>query len=166
MSKITLRTRQTQKGIRVTTVCRGSQPNGKGRTKVQFKQDCDVNRIMARFQKTGELPQRGNPQKPLYGDFTQVGTFQESLNIVAEAQAQFQALPSRVRARFQNDPATFLEFCGKKENLPEMVKLGLATKRQLQDDAGQSTASNSPKAKKKAPAGDAGGEKPKKGADQ
>lgn len=166
--KLIIRTRRNSMGQRYVTTCPGSQPDGKGgfkgRTKVQFKQDCDINRIVARFKKTGELPVAGRMQKPLYGDFTSVGTFQESLNVVATAQAQFQLLPAKVRQRFGNDPAQFLAFCGDPKNMNEMIELGLAEKRK--PDAVPKQRVKTAGGGKKAPAGEAGGKKPKKGADQ
>ncbi|QXP08056.1 MAG: internal scaffolding protein [Arizlama microvirus] len=52
------------------------------------------------------------------------------MNIVALANEQFANLSAHVRKRFQNDPQEFLQFTSDPENLPEMVKLGLAIKRE------------------------------------
>lgn len=81
---------------------------GTGRTKSSFKDECDVNKIVSRYQKTGQLPSliKNNPR---YGDFASVPDFQDALNLVAHAQEQFAALPSRVRAECYNDPAVFLD---------------------------------------------------------
>jgi len=49
------------------------------------------------------------------------------MNTVIVAQSAFDALPARIRERFRNDPAQFLHFMSEDSNLPEMIKLGLAT---------------------------------------
>lgn len=94
------------------------------RTKQAFKDECDINNILAKYNKTGLLPDmiKANPQ---YGDFSDVPDYQTSLNIVAKVQEQFENLPAKVRDRFKNDPSQFLEFVNNKENLPEMEKMGL-----------------------------------------
>lgn len=54
--------------------------------------------------------------------------FQEAMNIVMKAKEQFDEMPSKVRARFDNDPAQFLDFVQNPANLEEMYSLGLAVK--------------------------------------
>jgi len=100
----------------------------KGRTKQSMKDECDINKITARYERTGALPDmiREDPQ---YGDFSDVPSFQEALHLVSLAETQFGALDARVRARFENDPAQFLAFATDPANLGEMVKLGLAVER-------------------------------------
>lgn len=94
-------------------------------TKQAEKDACDVNLILNRFERTGVLPDMIR-QDGRYGDFSDVGTYQEALNTVILAQEQFEALDAHVRDRFGNDPMKMLEFCSRSENLEEMVKLGLA----------------------------------------
>lgn len=103
-------------------------PKSQG-VKQNMADDTDINNIMKRYESTGALPQMIRAQ-PRYGDFSDPIDYQESLNIVRFAQEQFEALPARVRERFGNDPQKFLEFTGDPENREEMVKLGLATKRE------------------------------------
>lgn len=88
------------------------------------KDDADINTILKRFETTGELPSMIKSE-PQYGDFSDMGSFHEAQEIVARAKEQFDALPARVRDRFANDPARFLEFCENADNLEEMGKLGL-----------------------------------------
>lgn len=52
--------------------------------------------------------------------------FQEAMFIVARAQESFDAMPSAIRSRFNNSAAEFLDFVHNKDNIPEMIKLGLA----------------------------------------
>lgn len=100
--------------------------NDRGLTKQSQKDDADINVITRRYEKTGVLPDLIRAE-PRYGDFTDVPSYQASLHIVAHAEEQFAALDAHTRARFQNDPAKFLEFATNPASLDEMVKMGLAT---------------------------------------
>lgn len=95
-------------------------------TKQAFKDECDINNILRRFEKTGQLPDLIK-QNPQYGDFSNVPEYQQALNTVQHAQEQFAALSSKIRERFANDPAKFLQFATDPANAPEMVRMGLAT---------------------------------------
>jgi len=102
---------------------------GPGMTKQEFREECNVNNILRKYRKTGLLPSmiKSNPQ---YGDFSDVGSYQEACNIVLFAQEQFSALPASTRDRFGNDPVKFLEFVNDPRNSDELVKMGLATKKE------------------------------------
>jgi len=104
---------------RVTVDC-----SGDGRTHQSFKNECDINRIMARHRKTGLVKQRQD--RPQYGDFSNVGDYQQALDLVITAEAMFSELSSDVRARFQNDPQQFLNFVDDPANQDEAVELGIA----------------------------------------
>lgn len=88
------------------------------------KDNCDINVIIKRFGVTGVVPQ--NIRQPLQGDFTGVSDFRSAMDAVVQAQRSFDQLDAKSRARFNNDPQLFLEFCSDKENLAEMRKMGLA----------------------------------------
>lgn len=94
-----------------------------GMTKQSFKDECDVNRIMARYLATGELPNI-NALPPQYLDVTALD-FQEHQNFIAGANSLFQELPSAIRSRFGNSPAEFLDFCSHEKNRPELAEMGL-----------------------------------------
>lgn len=97
---------------------------GPGKTKQSFKDECDINTIMARYQVSG-LIDHFNPSQPQYLDCTGAD-YQLAMQTVASAMSMFQELPSSVRSRFENDPAKFLDFAQNPENLPEMAEMGLA----------------------------------------
>jgi phage internal scaffolding protein len=99
--------------------------SGPSRVRQQFKKDCDMNSIMSKFKATG-LITHTSQRSPQYGDFSNIPDYAGSLEIVLAAQAAFNALPSKVRARFKNDPATFVEFASDAANGEELIKLGLA----------------------------------------
>ena len=90
------------------------------------KDECDINNIMAKWERTGVLD-HFNKHQGQYGDFTEIPTnYQESLNSVLLAEEMFNELPSKIRRKFANDPGNFLDFATDPENIDEMIKLGLA----------------------------------------
>lgn len=93
-------------------------------TKQSFKDECNINKIMDKFQKTGAI-NHYTTHAPQYGDCTAV-ELADALNIVAQAEEMFDELPSELRKKFGNDPEQFLEFVQDPKNLEEMRELGLA----------------------------------------
>ena len=98
-------------------------PHGISMTKQADKDKANIHNILKRYEKTGLLPQR--VVSPIEGDVPQVESYHQALTILVEAQQAFDALPSNVRQKFENDPAQFLEFCNDAENKEEMKELGL-----------------------------------------
>jgi len=92
-------------------------------TKQSFRDECDINNILRQFNVTGQLP-AGSVQ-PQYGDFSGITDYQSALNAVMAAQDSFLQLPAKVRAKFDNDPALFVEFASDEANRDEMKALGL-----------------------------------------
>ncbi len=93
--------------------------------KQSFADECNINNIMAKFNKTGIL-EHENKRKPRYGDLIDAVDYHSSLNKTIEAQDAFDNLPSAIRSRFNNEPGEFLEFVDNPENAEELVTLGLA----------------------------------------
>lgn len=110
-----------------------------GRTKQSFAEDADINNIMKKYQTHGVLPDMIR-MDPTYGDYSEVTTYQESLNIVIHAQEQFNNLSAELRARFNNEPAKFLEFTNDPGNAQELIDLGLATAREQAPQKGEPVA--------------------------
>jgi len=96
-----------------------------GRTKQADLKESDINFIMKRYEKTGQVPEPFY-KNPVYGDFSEVPDFQEALNIVNRARDQFYGLEASVRSKFDNDPAKFLAFVNDPNNQEELIKMGLA----------------------------------------
>lgn len=101
-------------------------------TEQSHKDDCDINLIIERFD-GDELAALQKKQPALYGDFSNAPDYQESLDIVRNANDQFAGLPSKVRKEFDNDPYKFLAFASDAANAERMVDLGLAVKRPIID---------------------------------
>lgn len=97
-----------------------------GRTKQYFRDECDVNRIMARYLETGILDGR-DPASARFVDCTalQALDYQGAMNFIIDAQAVFSSLPSSIRSRFRNDPAELLAFVDNPANRDEAISLGL-----------------------------------------
>lgn len=96
------------------------------RTQQHFKEQCDINRIVSTYAKTGLVP--GNPRTPVEEDFVGIIDFHTAMNAVRRADEAFMELPAELRSRFHNDPQEYVEFCLDKENLDELVQMGLAPK--------------------------------------
>lgn len=97
-------------------------------TKQSFKAECDINNIIKQFQNTGIVSHINEQAKQgMYADLPPPLDYQESLELVRQAQTSFDSLPSKVRNRFDNDPEKFLAFVADPANQQEMVDLGLAT---------------------------------------
>lgn len=99
---------------------------GPGVTKQSFKDECDVNKIIARFEKTGMI-EAINKNQPFYGDVSALVDYHEALNVVAEAQSLFNAMSAEVRERFSNDPEKMIAFLNDKKNDKEAIEMGLIT---------------------------------------
>lgn len=101
---------------------------GGSRTKQSFKAECDINNIMAKYQKTGSLAHAQQHQGE-YG-FASAVSFHEAMNIVTQAEQMFASLPSTLRNRFSNDPGAYLDFVQNPDNEDEMRELGLLVDRE------------------------------------
>lgn len=95
------------------------------RTKQEFAKDCDINLIMARYRKTGVLPESARAAAARYGDFGQIPDFMEMQERILAANELFAALPAAVRKQFDNDPGQFIAASETKEGIELMKKLGL-----------------------------------------
>ena len=97
------------------------------RTEQSHRDACDVNKLVARYEKTGVLPQVAD-RKCWYGDFSNVKDYQVALNQLNNAQILFDNLSVKVRNRFDNDVSKLLSFLDKKSNLAEAIELGIIAK--------------------------------------
>lgn len=95
-----------------------------GRTKQQFKDECDVNVLMAQYMRTGILDGR-DPASARYMDVSAPFDFHQAMNFIADATGQFYDLPAALRARFGNDPGELLSFLDNPYNKAEAIALGL-----------------------------------------
>jgi len=95
-------------------------------TKQEFQFECDINNVIKSFSQTGMFKHvSARAAQGSYEDLPDSFDFQESLHQVREAKEAFMSLPSKIRARFSNDPAEFLSFIHNPENEAEIRTLGL-----------------------------------------
>lgn len=92
-----------------------------------FKDECDVNNILKKYESTGLVTHVANGT-PSYGDFSSVPDYQHAQNLLIEAQDRFDALPASLRKRFDNDPLVMLSFIEDPNNREEAEQLGLVNK--------------------------------------
>ncbi|WNK13159.1 MAG: internal scaffolding protein [Microvirus sp.] len=97
---------------------------GPGRTLQQFKDESDINTIMGQYMRTGVLPSLVDPKSGQYIDATGF-EYQAAMELVASANSMFHNLPSALRARFNNNPADFLEFAENPDNQARLAELGV-----------------------------------------
>lgn len=92
----------------------------------QFRDECNINILFARYLETGEMPQIRDGLT--YGNFEGIFDFQTAMNAVRTAEGLFSQLPARVKNRFDNDPQKLLDFMARDENREEAEFLGLVAK--------------------------------------
>lgn len=96
---------------------------GDTKTQKHFRDEVNINTIMEKARRTGMIPV--SMSSPLYGDFTSAADFMSAQCKIAEAKEAFDALPSNIRNRFDNDPAKLIDFMSDAENKDEAIRLGL-----------------------------------------
>ncbi len=123
-------------------------------TKQSFKDECDINNIMKKYRKTGQLdPASMNQRQEIFADVSEFGDFQEMQNKIQKAEEAFSTLSSELRARFQNDPAQLLEFVSDRSNLDEARELGIIQKEEPEPDTQKSEPVVPPKTTVEPPTG-------------
>lgn len=92
-------------------------------TRQSFKDECNINNIVARFIQTGAVD-HVREYGAQYGEVSSMD-LHEAMNTALKAQDMFDALPAKLREHFGQDPGVFLDFVADPANLDEMKQLGL-----------------------------------------
>jgi len=87
------------------------------------EEESNINTIVRRFGLTGELP--NDVKVPQSGDFSNLPDFHTAMNLVRKTQEEFLRIPADLRARFNNDPQSFMAFIEDESNREEARRLGL-----------------------------------------
>lgn len=90
-------------------------------TKQEFYKESDINLIMSRHARGGALP--SGDRLAQYGDFTRVD-YRAMRDQVARASQEFEALPSDLRRKFDNDPSSYYSFVAEADGA-QLRELGL-----------------------------------------
>lgn len=133
---------------------------GDGRTKQSFKDETDINKLLARAAK-GDSLSHLQKHGAEYGDFSDVDDLLSAHERLSRGVEIFAELPSAVRREFHNDMGAFFNFvndpanAGKlRERLPELAKPGVqlpAVLRSVMSEANPALASTPPEAPPEAP---------------
>jgi len=107
-----------------------TMPVGNTRAQKQFKEECDVNNIIAKYRKTGSITHVRNAEQGVYMDLTELPSLMEAQKVVIAAATAFESVPSHIRQRFSHDPQQFIDFLSDPKNNEEAIKLGLKTKKE------------------------------------
>jgi len=110
----------------------GINTGTEGGAKQSFREECDINTIVERFGLGYELPE--NIRVPQYGDFSDITDFHTAMNATAKAREAFDQLPAEIRAKFNNDPGSYVDFCLDPENREELKKMGLISPEAIKRD--------------------------------
>ena len=124
----TLYSRHLSSGVRFT------KPS---MTEQAHRDDYDINRLIKRAPRTGMVASADQIRNVYYGDFSEVGQSLENHLRILEAQEHFMALPSNVRAHFDNDPRKLLRSLAddSEANINKLVELGLVNPPKKKNDA-------------------------------
>lgn len=97
---------------------------GKSRTQQHFTEATQVNNIIQKHTSNG-IEQDGNigTRKATFGNYTGVD-FREMQTKLAQANETFDALPGKIRKRFDHDVSKLIEFVQDDNNLEEAKTLG------------------------------------------
>lgn len=99
--------------------------------KESFKKQTDINYIVKKYlANSPETWEYLSKVQRNYQDVSNITDYRTALNKVNEAKSHFMLLPPKVRYKFANGPAKFLDFIKDPKNKSEMVELGLIQKEQ------------------------------------
>ena len=111
-----------------------SQQGEISKTVQSEKDSCDVNLIMKRFERTGQISHVVTVP-PQFIDTTQRMSYEDALMHMEDAKADFMALPSEVRTYFGHDPKTFIKVISDPSelDLQNFKKMNLIVEREISE---------------------------------
>ena len=102
------------------------ETEGESLTEQQFAEESQTINKIRKYDSQGFFDSiNRNPAQ--YNDFTQVRDLADAIDQIENARDAFQTIPSDIRKKFNNSPSEFFDFASKESNYDELVKLGLAT---------------------------------------
>lgn len=88
------------------------------KTDESFASSCDVNNIIRHYEITGVDPHQDRKNNQHFG-YATVVSYQDAMRQVSEIKSAFAWLPARERAKYKNDPSTWLQHSLEPEAPPE-----------------------------------------------
>jgi phage internal scaffolding protein len=121
----------------------GFKTTGESLTQQSHAQAADVRNIIKQYDRTGLI---ANVTKGIaqYGDYSEINEYSEALNMVRNANQNFETLPSHIREQFNNNAGLFFEFATNPKNSEEMIKMGLKKAPVIVEEATTKSASAPP----------------------
>ena len=98
-------------------------------TDQSYKNQCDINIIMANYAKTGMLSHTTTIE-PKFIDNTSIPTLEEAFDIVNRAEEAFYSLPPDIRRLMDNDPSQLELFIQDPNNKDILLKNGVIVQKQ------------------------------------
>lgn len=93
------------------------------RTKQSFTDECDINKIVKRFQTTGAVGHL-NVQRPIYADVSNMDGLQAAMEAVELAQDSFDGMHADLRQAANHDPVEFLRMMSTEEGREILATAG------------------------------------------
>lgn len=93
---------------------------GTSKTKQKVGVEHDINKIVAKFKKTGQLPVLQD-RLGQFVDTISIGDYQTCLEKIRTAQELFESYPSAIRRKFDNDSTKFLAYCDELKSNPKLI---------------------------------------------
>lgn len=91
------------------------------------KKDCDINVIVAKYLKTGQVKHLAK-RVGQYADVSNIPDLSEAIMQVRAAQDAFDALPAQLRQKLNNDPTQMISYLNDSSKLAEHYDLGIRIK--------------------------------------
>lgn len=88
---------------------------GPGKTQPHHAEEVDINNIVAKFNRTGELPTRSNEPLQYLDLLLAPKSLQEAQERLIAARENFARLPAALRAEFRNSPVEFYDRVTRKD---------------------------------------------------
>lgn len=104
-----------------------------GMTRQEFKDECDINVLMATYEKNGSIT-HFNMGTPQYLDVSDVPDLPTAIAYMDAAERAFMTLPASVRREFDNSAVQFVEFAQDPSNLSKMREWGLARPQEVAEE--------------------------------
>lgn len=98
------------------------------KTEQCHRSDCDINTIIARYNKTGVLGTSTQVREMIYGDFSSIPDRLFSETAMADAKERFMKLPLDVRKHFDHDMGKLLAALNDPSQIPTLENLGIFKK--------------------------------------
>lgn len=99
------------------------------KTQQHDEHDANINNIVATYMRTRTI--EGHNKPPINSDFTMITSMQDAMQLIVDARESFMEQPAQVRAKFDNDPAKFVDFCSREENRDAMRQMGLLSEEEM-----------------------------------